>query len=63
MNLKINVPVKLVSHNSQFKVKLAEVDTFYDDTLAESEVIDIPIAKEIISGSSAATYEFKPINI
>jgi len=32
MNLKINVPVKLVSHNSQFKVKLAEVDTFYDDT-------------------------------
>jgi len=117
MNLKINVPVKLVSHNSQFKVKLAEVDTFYDDTLAEriqfrtgnefgylrdrdapneylfeffvnaadinelvgeikaivlnskdeilaeSEVIDIPLAKEIISGSSAATYEFEPINI
>ena len=117
MNLIVHVPVKLVSHNSHFMVKLTEVDTFCDDTLAEriqfrtgnefgylrdrdapneylfeffvnaadinelvgeikaivlnskdeilaeSEVIDIPLAKEIISGSSAATYEFEPINI
>lgn len=117
MILKVNVPVKSVSHNSNFKVKLTEVDTFYDDTLAEriqfrtskesdylgdrdapdeyffeffvnaedinelvgelkaivldstneilaeSEVIDIPLAKEIISGTSAATYEFKQLCI
>jgi hypothetical protein len=117
MNLKVNVPVKMVSHNSHFRVKLTEVDTFYDDTLAEriqfrtgnefgylrdrdapdeylfeffvhtedinelvgeikaivlnstdeilaeSEVIDIPLAKEIISGTSAATYEFKMLLI
>jgi len=117
MNLKVNVPIKLVNHNSHFKVKLTEVDTFYDDTLgerfqfrtgnelgylrdrdipneyffeffissedinelvgeikaivlnskdeilAESEVIDIPLAKEIISGTSAATYEFQPLYI
>ena len=115
MNLKVNVPVKLVRHNAHFIVKLTEVDTFYDDTLAEriqfrtgnefgylrdrdapneylfeffvnaadinelvgeikaivlnstnevlaeSEVIDIPLAKEIISGTSAATYEFQTL--
>ena len=117
MNLKVNVPIRLVHHNSHFKVKLAEVDTFYDDTLsqrfqfrtgnelgylrdrdvtdeyvfeffinsddinelvgeikaivldskdenlAESEFIDIPLAKEMIRGTSTATYEFKPLHI
>ena len=117
MNLKVNVPVKLVRHNSHFMVKLTEVDTFCDNTLAEriqfrtgnefgylrdrdapneylfeffvnaadinelvgeikaivlnstnevlaeSEVIDIPLAKEMIRGTSTATFEFKPLNI
>lgn len=34
MNLKINVPVHIVNWRSTFLVKLTEVDTFRDDTLA-----------------------------
>lgn len=117
MNLKINVPVRLLHQRTDFRVFLTEIDMFEDEQLAvqiqhlngeamgylrerdipdsilfeffiqssdidewvgevkavvadtdgkvlgESAVMDIPLAKEIIRGKKAMTYEFAPIVI